>query len=713
MKKIIIGILLFFTLFWISQTYSETIYYQNDTQNNYIYQKDSWDTSNWNLYKAVSVYELAQCWDYIYYRTTSSEVYREKLDHTDNILVEQWVYSFDISWDCTKFVYSSYNWYAYVKDPSLWNSVQWDLAIWIWILYVAISYDWNNYLYNTPTDLKLKIKAFWSLPSQEWTYINNQNSYTPYFTPDWQNIIYWTATSLYMKSASDLTNNNWTQITNIYWLYPIVTSDWQNIIYWWYISSYKLYSRPYDYTLNNWTQITTDNAKTPVVWYSPYQLDPNAVEYCYVKPIKESVLNVNTSVFRSTTIDKVVYEFSNNSELDLRLILDDWLDDFTEANILSELWIRWFDTVLTTFDRDIQFELNVIDWTYEIFLWTQTNITWVESDLWLIYNTDFTIWKITVPWNINKFQLDWNFLLSPYSTQLIIFKNTNNGTQYCFTTSDSWIKSQMDELIKQEAEWVISTDDMIYDIEQIVVNNQIVPTDEWQVTYTSNNIVPTIDWVWVFDFLFNPIKQTLDSTAFKFISDLLLLNDLPSSIDNSVTFNLAKPVINSNWTFWIATFPVELEFISDKFGISTIERNSTVQNFMSFFLALFYIMSKVVFIFILLAPIFFILWIFKQFSAIFDLSKNTTWNLVSIPLYLTYLTAFFVTIWTFWVLIWSFYDFIMIVYSYLNYIFIWISWSLWSYEFFRNVVLAFYVWLGSTLTAFILYRAFSKFAKVN
>ena len=130
-------------------------------------------------------------------------------------------------------------------------------------------------------------------------------------------------------------------------------------------------------------------------------------------------------------------------------------------------------------------------------------------------------------------------------------------------------------------------------------------------------------------------------------------------------------------------------------------------------MACLYILWKLIFVFTLLTPIFLILWVFKKFSAVFDLSKHTTWNLVSIPLYLTYLTAFFLTIWTISLIIWSFYEFILTITSYFSYIFVWIAWSLWDYDFFRNVVITFYIWLWATLSAFIIYRAFNKFGKVN
>ena len=521
--------------------------------------------------------------------------------------------------------------------------------------------------------------------------------------------------------------------TNFYlnpaWPWEFFPRDW--------ISYTQYYNSDSVTFTNSPTGTATDFSSTEyfVYWQNidGFELpDPNLVEYCYTKPIKESVFDINSDVVRNVDNSSVYYDFSHTGTLDFRLKLDDWLDDFSTWSIITDLSTRGFDTVLLTLDRDISIELPVINWTYEIFLWNQTNITGVSTDtLWAVYNTDFNstefffnpleyfnqppnwYWKIIVPGNIWSFKLDWTFLISPYSMHLFIFSNTDNWQEYCFSTNDFWTKVQLDELINQESSWIISTDDMIYSFEQIISDNDLVVSDWDIVAFESNNVVPNIAGVWLFDFLTNPTRDILWGSTFSFIVNLLVLWDLPESIDWWVTFLLPKLVFNDNWTFDMTSYEVYLEFITDKMWISNIERNVWVSNFISFIMAVLYISWKILFVFLLLTPIFLLLKVFTKFSTLFDLTRNASWNILSIPSYLAYLVALFLTIWVFVVFLWSFYDFLTLVISFINIAFVWTAWSLWDYDFFRNVVAGFYVWFISTLTTFLVYRLLAKFGKLN
>ena len=555
MKKIIISLFLFFGLFLsVNQTFAladwkyniitsaydivirdssnntlATCYnpYQGMYENYWLWYYYFWHEWNWNYSVVVYLKGRSSVYD------NGSYVYKTcliRLDWNNNVLNNN-SYTAWGSYFLPRVEVSQgilyFEWgppvRTYKVDPT--NYIPASSASFTWVAPTYLNVNTEDYWSAWPP--ALDINSQWNITFNTWSVsINNLDTTTDF------NLTY---------TINDLTNNY------------LSIDSWNLWSFSWWLNTINFYDK-WDLIFTNWIdyKITLnltnyeDINDTEQLIYT-FNFNPSLKEYCYTKPIKDSLLNVNTQVTKIVWTDFNSYSFTNSGVLDLVIWFENWLDNYETWTIVNELSINWFNTDLLTLDREINFTLPIIDWTYEMFLGSITNITWIKSDLWLVYNTDFDLWKITIPWNINKFKLDWNFLISPYSQQLIIFKNSDYWEQFCFSVTDTNLQNIIDNLQLQEDTWIISTDDFIYNLEDLLNENNISTTQSWStVDFVWNNVVPQIDWTWIFDFFFNPLKEMLNSTAYKFLTDLLLLNELPSSTNWKVTFNLIKPVINSD-----------------------------------------------------------------------------------------------------------------------------------------------------------------------
>lgn len=458
MKKIIIWLILFFSLFFVNNTSANLVYFVNQTDWWYLYLLDD-STNSYKKYNVIVQY-------------ISKNICNNKLI----IRQPDWfLYSFDIvnltliklttvnslapaySPDCTSIVYQ--NWSDWSK---LYKKNAFDLSNWTAINSLSSSHplyskDWNYILYSWTSGYIYKKSAF---DTSNWTAINsNLSTFLNYYEGDYivyTNLTDWSKT--YIKNINEI-SWNWTVLINKYWNFP-------------FYLGWKIYRTEPDTTISNlysydlsvstitWSLISTYKVQFPfalvwsiswtwiVIWTST---PSSSSSMSWTITSSWSIVMNKTNQTCSWIVFNVDTSSSTPELLNISTLPCTW-EYICNSEFLSDVYLSWnlnevvFNSLHNSFNTYNLFNSWAsFTWvfinSYNDFIWywyTEYDVVWEVSKISLITpnefvwsNTNMRVDLVTYWW----FSYTYNFLIKKNTSYSIIPTNNALIRSYKITIS--------------------------------------------------------------------------------------------------------------------------------------------------------------------------------------------------------------------------------------------------------------------------------------
>ncbi len=388
---------------------------------------------------------------------------------------------------------------------------------------------------------------------------------------------------------------------------------------------------------------------------------------------------------------------SNWTDIIKRYYWDDQYNEFSEDYISwilpDNYFFKWYELLWDT----AVYWINQEIYLYDSNLWTAVqNWTWFLNFIkWDISNG---LKYYSIPWSLSGSYFDYQYLDNwNWFIELLAWLSLVNDTlRYSYFKFNSIFS---DNIIKLDflLEWLDVLTESNWEL-IIYESNQDLSS-----TWTTDNT--TLD--------LSSIEDLKNNTFINSIKDLfnISLPDTPQ-----LTLNLPIPYLTD--TFWIGYREqnAELPLINDRLWKNFIEKSDNWSKLLSFIFAIFYIIVRVVIIF-------WVLYIFKLYHRIinkiteylfwFSWWEKQLWNIVSLPLYFTYLVIVF---WTFAILftyiIW-FFPIINILIDFINVLFSFIVASFFDYNLFKLIVNTTFTLFIAWFISYIAYILTLKFWRLN
>lgn len=568
----------------------------------------------------------------------------------------------------------------------------------------------------------------WVYTATNWDYIDIKVDKVELYV-DWiykNSLFYgWWYTNIDIEYINMSTISGWNFYYSIYsWkVYKWYVANWWTSYQ--YMSSYSNFART-----NNWYGfITSDGSVIEYYWGGLYTSSSSYVLYNYVTDVSMVVMNGAIIETSNLTCEIVPINFPYNSSLTpLNDVIDSYYD--TDSKIFLSEWGNWWSQLsLTNFeDTSIVYWTGFIDlnfWSFEsLFTWNPVlrvdsyyidyfYISWTWTSVIATWYDDYWVWFLlsndVIYWEYYNFETSYKTLTFEFDKD---FWWTNDisfdfwVSQFQFLDTEVCVSSETGITTV----WGVEYD---WEIEDFWIKDNIYLS--WSlVDYSAFDFWDFFPDVYS-DFVETKINSVVKNESFLEILWFFTNESLPE-YDTSVWYvsiDLVFPTINNNLTFWLKHFTADVEFLNDRLNMVDFERNSLVVYAISFFLSIMYITVKLIVIFSLLIPFYLILSLVEKLWKIFDVKIWSSWNLISLPLYVVYIITMFSIFAWFLGFISYFFDFIIIIFNYISVMFIWLVWSVWDYDFFRGLVILFYASLSVLFSVFITYRITTKFWRAN
>lgn len=589
------------------------------------------------------------------------------------------VYFFDKYYSYCKKIVENANWYF----TPFWKAFYLEQYSSFWFLYHSYNTDQNyfywykNIVYNSSwyiTDIH-----FW---------INEDSSNNPlvYFTwslsypYNFQNPVFTFADTSVWKVYK------WDLNCKTPWFTSCKTQqDWQ----------YRCSSDSWEQSPNNekcWNIVVTkdENGSNQVA------------SWCVVK---------NTTTY-GTWIDEWFYWKKDN--YDVYQVFSNWLftDTLEALNYVNKTTnVTDFYLNSIAWINNLSFTDNTLSWSFLFNQNANINIdtsflSWNTPTIHIYNRNDFNSFKIITYecWQdlTYKFSENWDSI-SFKSCDEIKLKNLINDLYIEFPIKDYVLKN----ILFKKYDITYKNDVLCHIWNQYTKNwTPVVPDEEmlndlWELQNSDSYISTKIQ------------KELLDKVWLQQYLDFYNIN-VPTT--PYLQIQVPTLTINSNAQIWFQVINTDLKPISDKLWKSNISRDENGSNFIIFFIAVFYIIFKV----LLISSIFFIYYLYDKYLSKLaslllwnDNITNTSWNLVTLILYVAFLILKISMFWLIFVYILdikSIFDFIGSLWlAFSSYL----AFTFWNYLFFANVVNIFFAWFIVAFFVYIIYILANKYWKLN